>query len=396
MNKVFKRVLSQLLAITFSTQLISQYSYPIIPHVRNYAKGIEVQEEVTEAELAEPSVDNSESEEVTVDETAETTTEVETTTESEIVYEDWSVTSNVTLSEAKDVNNLTISAGTLNLNGNKLNVHGDVILKNDGKLSFNKGELYCNNFTMSSYSYMYMNNVNDYLNVSGDFKFNGGYFYTSHATAGTIVLNGDFTSNSSYFRPEKEHKVVFNGTEKQTISIGNNNTCFNILELSNTSKEGVVSATPVPANQSIISGDCVVNFGGAAIVGETLSEDIELEGDYCLAAGVLDLNGKTLTINGNLIQSGGEIVINGGVLDVKGDYRIQSRTEKEDGTYSYGYSTGYLTMTNEADTVKIGGSFVTDSSVNHSGKLTAGTMEIGGDFTQNSSKSSYNFIATGT
>ena len=111
---------------------------------------------------------------------------------------------------------------------------------------------------------------------------------------------------------------------------------------------------------------------------------------------MLDLNGKTLTINGNLIQSGGEIVINGGVLDVKGDYRIQSRTEKEDGTYSYGYSTGYLTMTNEADKVKIGGSFVTDSSVNHSGKLTAGTMEIGGDFTQNSSKSSYNFIATGT
>ena len=53
-------------------------------------------------------------------------------------------------------------------------------------------------------------------------------------------------------------------------------------------------------------------------------------------------------------------------------------------------------MTNEADKVKIGGSFVTDSSVNHSGKLTAGTMEISGDFTQNSSKSSYNFAASGS
>ena len=51
-------------------------------------------------------------------------------------------------------------------------------------------------------------------------------------------------------------------------------------------------------------------------------------------------------------------------------------------------------MTNENDRVIVNGDFVTDSSVNHEEKLTAGIMTIGGNFTQlNSNNGRYNFAA---
>jgi hypothetical protein len=60
----------------------------------------------------------------------------------------------------------------------------------------------------------------------------------------------------------------------------------------------------------------------------------------------------------------------------------------------------YLKMVNEADYVKVGGSFSTYSWYNHTEYLTAGTMEVKGDFIQKgysgSSNSSYNFKASGT
>jgi len=55
-------------------------------------------------------------------------------------------------------------------------------------------------------------------------------------------------------------------------------------------------------------------------------------------------------------------------------------------------------MINEADYVKVGGSFSTKSYYNHEGYLTAGTLKVKGDFTQNTHSSSYpnNFKASGT
>lgn len=70
---------------------------------------------------------------------------------------------------------------------------------------------------------------------------------------------------------------------------------------------------------------CKVTFANGGTVGETLSEDKVVDGDYILAMGELDLNGHTLTINGDFIQAGGEVKINNGKLVVNGDYRIQTR-----------------------------------------------------------------------
>jgi chitodextrinase len=92
-----------------------------------------------------------------------------------------------------------------------------------------------------------------------------------------------------------------------------------------------------------------------------------------------------------LIQTGGTMYINGGQLEVEGDYRIENNGSSV---------LAYLKMVNEADYVKVGGSFSTYSWHNHTEYLTAGTMEVKGDFIQKgysgSSNSPYNFKASGT
>ena len=47
---------------------------------------------------------------------------------------------------------------------------------------------------------------------------------------------------------------------------------------------------------------CKVTFANGGTVGETLSENKVVDGDYVLAMGELNLNGHTLTINGDFIQ----------------------------------------------------------------------------------------------
>ena len=94
---------------------------------------------------------------------------------------------------------------------------------------------------------------------------------------------------------------------------------------------------------------------------EKLNADKKVS-DLYLGAGEYDLNGYTLTVTGDLIQSGGVMKINGGTLNVGGDYRIQTKHINENET-EYANSTGYLVMTDENDSVKISGNFIT-SSVN--------------------------------
>ncbi len=139
------------------------------------------------------------------------------------------------------------------------------------------------------------------------------------------------------------------------------------------------------------------NIYGVNISSFYLSNDVYA--NVVLQGGTLDLNGRTIRIHGNLTQESGTININGGRLEITGNYRIQGLS----GT-TYTHSSGYLKMTNEADYVKVGGEFVTDSSNNHTNYLTAGILEVKGNFTQistdwnnwNDTYWEYNFNATGT
>ena len=386
MKKFVKRAISQVIALALAFQIVGQCGYSFAVQA-DYSSKSEI--------VTESNADNV-SENDVVAQNDENTEEIDEPSEDEIVYEDMTINSDTTLTAQTEVKDLYINYGTLNLNENTLIVHGNVVIQNRGCLNFNKGELICNDFTMTGtyYSrYMYMRNANDHLVVEGNFNFNGGSFSGDDATAGIIELRGNVNITTG-FNPSREQKVVLNGLDSQEVYINEKNCSFNILEVSNTSEGGILSDYPISANSMI--GDLSqihYSFGGA--VGTVLSGDMELD-NYCLSVGELDLNGHTLTINGDFIQAGGEVKINNGKLVVNGDYRIQTRKNSEDGTESYDYSTGILNMTNESNVVEVSGDFVMGSTKSHNGKLSAGILTVGGNFTQLNYKDSDNFSASGS
>lgn len=386
MKKFVKRAISQVIALALAFQIVGQCGYSFAVQA-DYSSKSEI--------VTESNADNV-SENDVVAQNDENTEEIDEPSEDEIVYEDMTINSDTTLTAQTEVKDLYINYGTLNLNENTLIVHGNVVIQNRGCLNFNKGELICNDFTMTGtyYSrYMYMRNANDHLVVEGNFNFNGGSFSGDDATAGIIELRGNVNITTG-FNPSREQKVVLNGLDSQEVYINEKNCSFNILEVSNTSEGGILSDYPISANSMI--GDLSqihYSFGGA--VGTVLSGDMELD-NYCLSVGELDLNGHTLTINGDFIQAGGEVKVNGGKLIVNGNYRIQTKKTAEDETVSYDYSTGVLNMTNESDTVEVSGDFVMGSTKSHKGKLSAGTLTVGENFTQLRYNVYDNFAASGS
>ena len=171
--------------------------------------------------------------------------------------------------------------------------------------------------------------------------------------------------------------MIFSGAQKQTITFESDKSYFNIVEINNTSAEGVVVSDSFNHSELYIQrGNLTLSDG--SMVGEKLNAD-KIVSDLYLGAGEYDLNGHTLTVTGDLIQSGGIMKINGGTLNIGGDYRIQTKHITENET-EYTNSTGYLVMTDENDRVNISGDFITGSVNSHEEKLTDGIMAVGGDF----------------
>ena len=298
--------------------------------------------------------------------------------------------------DAPQYQDMVIEGGkTLDLNGNTLIVHGNVNIFNSGNLVFNKGELICNDFSFREHFYshcMVMKNPNDKLTVNGNFTYDGD-FSGDNASSGTIEVRGNV--NVAYnFNPNKDNKLVLNGVNKQTVNVNGTNSCINILDIANSSEEGVEFTSPLSVRT--VSGSIdKLNFSFGGTEGKKLisdSDTVEIDGDYKLAYGTLDLDGKTLIINGDLIQSGGKVDVNGGRLVVKGDYRLQSGTRDT----GFDYSVGELIMTNESDRVEVSGDFVMQSSKNHEGKLTNGKLTVGRNFSQLNAGNANNFRTSGS
>lgn len=246
----------------------------------------------------------------------------------------------------KDVvvnNSFDITGGTVDLNGHKLTVNGDLTVSN---------------------GILKMTNLYDKVIVNGNFTTKSSSDHSSYLTDGTMEIKGNFNqikndTSGSYrnFDCSNNHRVIFNGTGKQTIHFDSTNSGFANVSFKN----------------SYIEFD-------SGIRGWTLQEDTVINNDTKLDLyNTLDLNGHKLTVKGSLQQGGGTININGGTLEVQGDYTITS---------------GYLKMTNAKDKVIVGGDFVTLTSSDHSNYLTNGIMEIKGNFNQIRSNS-YNFDCSG-
>ncbi|NRZ29585.1 chitodextrinase/acyl-[acyl carrier protein]--UDP-N-acetylglucosamine O-acyltransferase [Clostridium beijerinckii] len=328
--------------------------------------------------------------------------------------------------------NLIQSNGEVNIDGGQLIVNGDYRLQtksnSNGTVSYDYGS-----------GYLTMNKASDYVLVNGNFIDQSRYSGT--LTAGTLEVKGDFYEKVYYtywgdydgnFSASGSHKVILSGTGTQTVSFDNRGKShFNILEISS-SANSIKFATAIPLNKFegdskkvsnlnlyfcaplssdltiendlilsngldlnghvltvnnlVVSGGTMqlnennVNINGYFIInGGTVNliGDSHINGDLNINGGEVDLNGHTMTINGNLIQSNGEVNIDGGQLIVNGDYRLQTKSNSN-GTVSYDYGSGYLTMNKASDYVLVNGNFIDQSR--YSGTLTAGTLEVKGDF----------------
>ena len=197
-------------------------------------------------------------------------------------------------------------------------------------------------------------------------------------TKGVLELKGNVTVIGK-LGSEENHRVVLSGEKEQHISL-QEGASFSILELQNTSEEGVI-VDAAAAWDTLIRNGCKLSFGeNGGYQGYTLTGDESVSGEFVLLGGTLDLNGHTMTISGNLIQSGGKIILNGGSLIVEGDYRRQTREKNEDGSFRYGGTDSSLVMNTNEDYILVKGDFYDASTKSFSANLTGGCLEVKGNF----------------
>ena len=290
------------------------------------------------------------------------------------------ISENLTLSGDLVVEgNLLIRGGNVNLNGHNLIVEGTLrhvngrIRVNGGALEV-KGNYYIETIEGgTSDGALVKSETFDTVKVLGDFVMNSsrgsGYNVFS---AGVMEVKGDFiqkgiraNGSSENFVGKSEHKVVLNGDSKQTVQFESFNSKINILEIENTSEEGIEFVGVFPIDK--------------------LRNDIVVKGNTVLDRN-LDLNGYKLVVEGDLRHVNGSLRINEGTLEVKGNYYIE--------TIEGGASDGALVMSKDFDTVKVFGDFVMNSAMGSGYNVfSAGVMEVKGNFIQKGSGSSENFVA---
>ena len=335
------------------------------------------------------------------------------------LHADLIVNSNYTLdTDIETYGDITVSGGTLDLNGHTLLSHGRMDISGGtvdlnggtltikGNLTQSGGTMICNKGTLNvegdyriqtattgdngktTYNYsdghLYMTDEADTINVSGNFVVQNNNSPSNTFSAGTLTIKGDFsqlkgTIGNSYdnFAASGTHKVVLDGNGVQTVTFESNRSHFNALVAG-------------PNTELHWKGHFSLN---------TMQYDLTVYGDVSLSNNTIDLNGGTLTIKGNLTQSGGTMICNKGTLNVEGDYRIQTATTGDNGKTTYNYSDGHLYMTDEADTINVSGNFVVQNNNSPSNTFSAGTLTIKGDFSQlkGTIGNSYdNFAASGT
>lgn len=238
--------------------------------------------------------------------------------------------------------NVELKSGTLDLNGRMLIIHGN-FLHSGGTLKVNGGNLIVKGDYRiqklnedSTYScsngFLIMTNATDRIIVEGDFVMDSKYSHGSYLKEGILELHGNFAqkltwTGSGYgtynnFHTNENHKVFLSGTGLQTVSFKDvGHSCFNILEITNSSEDGIKFATPIivttlNTNGNKLSGLFIKNSNWK------LEKNDVIQGNLQISYGTtLDLDGRTLTIHGNFLHTGETLLLNGGTLIVKGDYK---------------------------------------------------------------------------
>lgn len=173
-------------------------------------------------------------------------------------------------------------SGVLNVNEGTLCIKGDYS-SHAGTFDVGDGRVEIDgNFSVSeTYNSFYnfkMNNDNAYMKVCGDFSMFSINSNEGNITAGTLELKGNFAqkyvwtggweASHSSFPATGTHKVIFSGDTEQTIYFAQpRKSYFNIVEISNTSMEGVRFNSSIYVKTKVIqpTGTTLTNMNNVKI-----------------------------------------------------------------------------------------------------------------------------------
>ena len=275
---------------------------------------------------------------------------------------------------------IDIALGKLNVSGNYYNVGSSSIIGGDQeKLVRGTGILH-------------MVNATDEMHVGGRFVTYSGYDHSTHLTAGTLYLAGDFrqigTNNGSYadtrdlynFPVGENHKTVLNGTGTQNISFESSASGFGTLEATNTKIVFAKNVNWLKQGSAIQAAS-----NNAALYSRNIDlngQNLTINGNVKIGSN-LNVNSGTLTVSGNVHHFTNTLNVNKGKVTVGGNYYMVSADSTIGGeNEKLSRSTAILHMVNATDEMHVGGQFVTYSGYDHSTHLTAGTLYLAGDFRQ--------------
>ncbi len=274
------------------------------------------------------------------------------------------------------------SHGTVSLNKGNLNVGGDFV-KDSGRLNIQDGKMttdgdfrfqYKNGLnedgTVKSYTgssgVLNMTNDNGYLCVGGDMYFHStqNNSETSNCiTAGTLELKGDFEQGqaSNCFDAKGTHKVIFSGKDLQNITFASpKSSGFNILSYTpnyNTNIKGRISR--ITKNVAVGNFE---QYGEINLKGNSL----KVRGDLN-AFGTIYANGGTLNVIGNYVHQSGKLKVQNGTVKVGKDLRFQYKNGvNSDGTINYTGSGAVLNMADDKGYMLVNGNMYFYSIQNNS------------------------------
>ena len=279
--------------------------------------------------------------------------------------------------ECKITGDLKVSSNTV-VNAD-VQITGDLSISTAGTvLEIGNAKMEVGGNVTQYYGTLKMANENGYFLVHGNYRQYSGV--ETQLTAGVFEIKGDMVSCSSY-QPSNTHRTILSGNEKQQINLyGSRSGHFNILEITNTSNEGVEFTHQVNVHKELFSSDSsnVINGKDIHVLGTAVVRGM-WNGDLSASGWICE---QPCIINGNLKVSSNTVV--NADVQITGDLSISSvgtvleigNAKMEVGGNVTQYY-GTLKMANENGYFLVHGNYRQYSGVET--QLTAGVFEIKGD-----------------
>ncbi len=297
-------------------------------------------------------------------------------------------------------------AGPIALAKNFNTVGGNSVTVNgvSARLQLSGHTLATGSFSVVAGGKLVMQNALDSLRTLGAVSFTGAGMGDSLLTAGVIETRGGSWSNSSFdnFNAAGTHKVVFDGTAFQTISLNGAGTAgvnahFRQIEFNNAAgvafaSNGAALGTAtilngnVTGSVNVILGANLVDAAGTRWqVGNTQFTGVNPVIPDSMPQNVMFFGNNSLAKNFK-VTGGGSLTVSGSTLDLNG------HTASVTGTFTT-QSSGRLKMAASLDSLIVAGPMSFTGSGMGDSLLTPGVLVARGDISNNSFD---NFNAAGT